>query len=381
MNAHNAAEFGIWSGTNSFTTAAVTGGITIIPTFDSSITSDPQAAVIEATIRSALVPYQTDFSDAITVTIKFQEMGSGLGLSSWSYNTYSYSTYRAALVTNATTADDMTALAHLPTGTGNPVNGNQNIEVKLPLARALGFSANPQAGQMDGTISLNTASMNLSAGQMDPTRYSLFATVCHEVDEVLALGSALDQVNKGNLTLTGVIFPEDLFRYDQTGARNYTTNVSATAYFSLDGTTDLAQFNQWPPGTSGIGYSFAAARRRINSGRVFPARRVAGSGGGTAGLGRARFSSDSGQQTGPANCGARRKYRHAHMDGDIRPELPGAGRDKFKHGVVDQSGQHDYGDRDKRELYQYCGAGSATILSGAGFVGKPCHSERPGRTI
>lgn len=256
VNAHNAAEFGTWSGTNSFTTAAVAGGITIIPTFDSSITSDPQAAVIEATIRSALVPYQTDFSDAITVTIKFEEMSSGLGESSWLTDTYSYSTYRAALATNATTTDDMTALAHLPISTGNPVNGNQNVEVKLPLARALGFNANPGQGQMDGTVYLNTSIMNLSAGQMNPANYSLFATVSHEVDEVLALGSALDQVNDGNITLTGVIFPEDLFRYDQTGARSYTTASNATAYFSLDGTTDLAQFNQVGSGDYGDWYSF-----------------------------------------------------------------------------------------------------------------------------
>ncbi len=37
---------------------------------------------------------------------------------------------------------------------------------------------------------------------------------------------------------------EDLFRYDQNGNRSYTTTESAEAFFSLDGTTDLARFNQ-----------------------------------------------------------------------------------------------------------------------------------------
>ncbi len=36
----------------------------------------------------------------------------------------------------------------------------------------------------------------------------------------------------------------DLFRYDQNGARSFSTSASATAYFSINGTTDLVQFNQ-----------------------------------------------------------------------------------------------------------------------------------------
>jgi hypothetical protein len=235
---------GIWSGSNAFTTGTLVGGLRIIPTFDSSITSDPQAAIIEATINSAIVAYQLNFSDAVTVTITFQEMGSGLGLSSWWDDSYSYSAYRAALASHATTADDTTALNFLPNTATNPVNGNTSIDIKQVTARALGFSANPPSGQPDGEISLNTGSMNLSAAQSNPSKYSLFATVCHEIDEVLGLASALDQVRGGSQSLSDPTLPEDLFRYDQTGARSYTTSSSATAFFSLDGTTDLAQFNQ-----------------------------------------------------------------------------------------------------------------------------------------
>jgi hypothetical protein len=42
--------------------------------------------------------------------------------------------------------------------------------------------------------------------------------------------------------------PEDLYRYDSTGARNYTT-AGDNAYFSINGTTDLARFNQVADGT------------------------------------------------------------------------------------------------------------------------------------
>src|SRR5260370_37070292 len=57
-------------------------GLVINPTFDSSITSDPNAATIEATINSAIGTYESTFSDPITVNITFKEVRSGLGASS-----------------------------------------------------------------------------------------------------------------------------------------------------------------------------------------------------------------------------------------------------------------------------------------------------------
>src|SRR6202035_1084501 len=92
----------------------------ITPTFDSTITSDATAAVIEATINSAIQIYQTDFADPITVNITFQEMTSGLGHSNFSTFSTSYASYSAALVAVAKASDDATALAHLPVGPNNP---------------------------------------------------------------------------------------------------------------------------------------------------------------------------------------------------------------------------------------------------------------------
>jgi hypothetical protein len=221
------------------------GGLQIIPTFDSTITSDPQSATIQATINSAIAFYQANFSDPITVTITFQEMGGGLGLSSTYFASFSYSSYITALGSHATTADDSTALAHLPNSGSNPVNANANVYLSLPLARALGYSnVNPPPGATDGTISLNTSIMNLSVSTNNPSRFSLYATVCHEIDEVLGLSSALNGLTNGAPTPTGPIWPEDLFRYDSLGNRSFTTSVSAASYFSINGTTDLAQYNQ-----------------------------------------------------------------------------------------------------------------------------------------
>ena len=254
VNARFSSEGGPWSSTWNFTTAPLPPGLTILPVFDSTITSDPNAATIESTIRSACAVYQSAFSDPITVSVTFKEMTSGLGQSSWSYYTFSYSTFRSALVTEATTPDDATALAHLPVQTGNPVNGNQSIQIKNAQAYDLGLVSGT-SGENVGTISLKTSIMNLSSAQNDPTKYSLFSTACHEIDEVLATGSALDQVYSGQDTSAGPIFSEDLFRYDGSGNRSYTTSTTATSYFSLDGTTDLAQFNQDPSGDYGDWYS------------------------------------------------------------------------------------------------------------------------------
>jgi hypothetical protein len=233
------------------------GGLQIIPTFDSSITSDPQAATIEATINSALAVYQSTFSDPITVSIKFQKMAGGLGQSGSYYQTVSYSSYRAALVTHATTADDANALAHLPNTAANPVNGNTSVRVHLPLMRALGFSnANPPAGEPDGTVYLNTSIMNLSPFNTDANKFSLFAAASHEIDEVLGFDSALNGLNNGDPAPTGAVTPEDLFRYDVSGARSLTTASNAASYFSLDGTTDLARFNQYQGGDFQDWYSY-----------------------------------------------------------------------------------------------------------------------------
>src|SRR5882672_8781757 len=236
--------------------ATGTGGLTIVPTFDSSITSDPQAALIEATINAAIAVYQSDFSNPITVTITFREMATGVGHSSTYYTSFAYADYWAALVSHASTADDAVALAYLPNSGNNPVNGNTDMNLHLPLARALGFSADPPGGETDSIISLNTSAMNVSMRPTDPTKFSLFAAASHEIDEVLGFTSALNNLNNGDPAPSGPITPEDLFRYDPTGARSFNTDVNATAYFSLDGITDLARFNQHQGGDFQDWYSF-----------------------------------------------------------------------------------------------------------------------------
>ena len=215
--------------------------LTITPTFDSSITSDPNAAAIETSINAAISFYTTNLTTAtaapINVTIDFKE-GGGLGESSTTLYKVTYQSFLNALIA-ASSGDltDTTALSGILTGPDNPVTGSANIDVKTAELRALGYTGVPPTGGFDGTIMLNTALTTPGSPGSAPD-YNLMAVTEHEMDEVLGLGS--DDSGTGFFADPA---PEDLFRYDSTGHRSYTTSATAQAFFSINGTTLLAQFD------------------------------------------------------------------------------------------------------------------------------------------
>lgn len=218
----------------------------ITPTFDSTITSDPNAASIEATINSAISFYEATFSNAVNVTIDFGEMSSGLGQSNTTLYKVGYQGFINNLTaSNSGDATDTTALAHLPTGANNPVTGSTTINGKTANLRALGYSGIPPIGGFDGVIGLNTHLTNVGSPGTTGA-YSLLAVVEHEIDEVLGLGSDLGSPGQAFFNDPA---PEDLFRYDGAGARSYSNNPNCgagngpAAFLSFDGTTHLAQFN------------------------------------------------------------------------------------------------------------------------------------------
>ncbi len=227
----------------------------INPIWDSTITSDANAATIENTINSTIAIYQASFSNPITVSIKFAEMTSGLGQSSTYFGTVSYASYLAQLTSHATTAADATALAHLGAGPNNPVNGNTSMAVTTANLRALGYVASPPSGNPDSTISLNMALMNLDRVSINPSKYDLMAVAAHEIDEALGFGSLLNGLANGAAAPTGAVWGLDLYRYDGAGNRSFNTAVASLAYFSIDGTTQLARFNQTAGGDFSDFYS------------------------------------------------------------------------------------------------------------------------------
>lgn len=219
-------------------TAPASANLIITPTFDTSIAGDANAGVIEGTINTAIGVYESDFLNPINVAITFQE-GGGLGSSAFTLHPESYSSFRTQLALNATDANDATALAALPTGPVNPVTGTDTVLVKSANAKALGYSG---FSGSDGTIILNT-SLTIPGSSGSSSTYSLLSVTEHEIDEILGLGSTLGLNFKGqNAPLNNDPSPEDFFRFDAGGARSFTLNA-ATAYFSLNGATDIAQFN------------------------------------------------------------------------------------------------------------------------------------------
>jgi hypothetical protein len=228
-------------GVLTFAVMAVTpawGNLIITPTFDSTITADPNAAAIEGVINSAIQAYESIFTNPINVAIKFQEMSTGLGQSNTSFYTLTYLDFYNAFKATATAsgqADQLTALAHLPNNPNNPVTSATSFNIKTADIRALGVPGSfPPGGGFDGTIGLNTRITDVGSPGTSGT-YSLLATTEHEIDEVLGLGSALSSL--------AVPFPEDLYRYLANGSRSFTATSSTQAFFSIDGTTDLAQFD------------------------------------------------------------------------------------------------------------------------------------------
>jgi hypothetical protein len=221
---------------------------TIIPTFDSSITSDPNAAVIEGTINTAIQTYESIFNNPVTLNITFSEMTSGLGASSFDVYQIPWSAFYTALGNETPSPQDAIALANLPNTSVNPVTSTVDMLIKPANAAVLGIDLGLPAGTSDGTVSVNT-SMTTPGSSGTSGAYSLLSVTEHEIDEVLGLGSTL------GLTLPGdesnMPSPEDLYRYDASGNRSFTASGSAQAYFSIDGTTLLTQFNNTGHGDYG----------------------------------------------------------------------------------------------------------------------------------
>lgn len=256
--------------TTALVLAAIPAHATLIitPTFDSSITSDPNAAGIENTVDAAIAVFESTYSNPIDVQIYFQETTSGLGGSNFYYYEESYRTFYNDLVANDA---NPAAIAGLNANGGdadtnggiNPVTGTPYIDIKSANARALGINIPPgcvpigTAGNMqcssdpgtayDGIISLNT-DITYPPQANNGNNYGLMSVVEHEIDEIIGLGSSLPNTSASSGTvnfLAGNPAPEDLFRYTAPGEFAGPTNCAspAPAYLSYTGATALTYFN------------------------------------------------------------------------------------------------------------------------------------------
>ena len=268
-------------------------GLIINAAFDSSITGNANAASIEAVIETAVQTFEDLYTNPITVSILFQE-GGGLGQSNDLVYGVSYANFYSGLVANNANPAAIAALnanGGNPNTNGgvNPVGGVNEIEIKSANARALGMNipagcvvvptgagtsdgnvpnicaTSGVGARVDGIVSLNTAITTPPNTQTtpDPIYFDLLSTAEHEIDEVLGLGSALENcdstspsgacqpgatLNAGNDTAFHVGAPEDLFRWSAAtgGTRTLSTNCTTptSAYFAYGPSTGaIAQFN------------------------------------------------------------------------------------------------------------------------------------------
>src|SRR5262245_53342646 len=94
---------------------------------------------VQAEIASAISFYETTFSDPITVNIEFHEITSGLGRSDLHFYFWEYQSYRKALIADATSPDDATAIATLGPPPNEPILGKPFITLKPATGRAVGL--------------------------------------------------------------------------------------------------------------------------------------------------------------------------------------------------------------------------------------------------
>ena len=239
-------------------TTEPTTGLTIHPTFDNSITGNPNAAAIQAMINRAIGIYESLFSDPITIQIRFRYATTGPdgiplshGLVSQSdttvYTNVSSNTYISALRADARTGNDNIANASLP---GNALS--PNIRPASANGRSVGLNTPPamfangsvgQGGPYDGIVTLNSSKPFQFSRPVNGNSFDAQRITEHEMDEVIGLASRLGD-NSSDLR------PQDLFSWSSAGHRNITS--SGTRYFSINsGMTNIVGFNQDPNGDFG----------------------------------------------------------------------------------------------------------------------------------
>jgi hypothetical protein len=255
---YTSAGAGSNSEVNSETTANITSGLVITPTFDSTITNDPRSNAIQAMIISAIQRYQALFADPITVSVRFRyasdrpdgtplEAGLVSASNSGIYQ-LDWDEYISALKADGTTVNDMNANATLPASALSPI-----MLTNSALGRAVGLntpsvmfadSSLGAGGPYDGIVTINAAypvqfTRPVSAGNFDGEMFTE-----HEIDEVLGTGSHIDT------PAPQFLCPIDLFSWASLNARN--TSSTGQRFFSIDqGFHLLVQFNQTPGGDFG----------------------------------------------------------------------------------------------------------------------------------
>jgi hypothetical protein len=243
-------------------------------TYDSTVTSQSNAAQIEGAIQAAVQFYEAAFTNNnITINIDFQYASLGAGAAaenSFSYETFTYSQIVNALKANDTSAVDAEAYLTLPVS--DPTGGSgDDYALTTAQARALGLSSFTPT--FDDVVTLNS---NLSwdfnpYNRSVPGEYDAIGALEHEMSE----GGMGRIGSMGTYIASGVWTPLDLFRYSAPGVRQLTPNASVNGFFSLNGQQLLTEYNNptnggdatdWLPSIQGDSYgdAYQGLEGRVN---------------------------------------------------------------------------------------------------------------------
>ena len=170
VRAYASSGPGSYSETETGTTTPTTG-LTIHPTFDSSITGNSNAAAIEAMINRAIAIYESLFRDPITMQIRFRyattlpngdPMPAGsIARSNFVYYVVPWNTAVGAMRADVTTSNDTVANASLPASALSanvlPASANgRSVGGNTPPAM-FANGAVGTGGPYDGIVTLNSA--------------------------------------------------------------------------------------------------------------------------------------------------------------------------------------------------------------------------------
>jgi hypothetical protein len=239
----------------------------------------PEAA---AGLERAAANWEARLADPVTVRIDvaaepFDISQDAVALADVEIEPESYAIIRAAMAADATSADDLLALANLPpqdyltfrthTPLGEPTisTGVQPIREALAparaLSKALGLPVSGDSQAADGLIKWNESLFDpdyFVPFDYDPTDgvvgIDFVGTATHEIGHVLGFYSGVDEVDLTSLPEGpwapldideyAILRPLDLFRYSAASLPYLDAAPGGAPYFSIDGgATDLALFH------------------------------------------------------------------------------------------------------------------------------------------
>jgi hypothetical protein len=206
-------------------------------TFDSSVTSQPNALQIETAFINATLVFQNLYTNAMTANITvFFMSGVGLGQSFTDEIGHPvYTNLTLALLATRTTAADSNSVASLPINDPTPNSAaGTNWWIARAEAKALNILPPPcnvptNSPSEDGQIYFDST----KSYTFDPTnravsgKFDFIGVAEHEISEVLG---RIYSLNVGG----GGYVPYDLFRFTNSGARSLDVNAT-NAYLSVDG--------------------------------------------------------------------------------------------------------------------------------------------------